>query len=227
MVRHPIRLLAAVLLAMLFDAHATAQPRTFPHLLCGIPPADYQYRLRSDTLVQLSSPPIPLQRSDVLPSGVTQVTKDLKIFQLPIPSLPALPANDRQISRISFLVHRDGTWSLSLRADFHDPADAVNGPFVDAEQRRSQFRVKVNCFAAAPLGATASIGMPVIMETPPIEFWVQSGQPFDLWRVGRCRNWEPETYSRVFDLLDRVEVEFGYYLPAGYRPVRREFPTGP
>jgi hypothetical protein len=209
---------------------ASAQPRTYPQLRCGIPPADYQFRTRSDTLVQLSSPAIPLELVTVNQStGVTTVTRDIKVFQLPITNVPAIPINDRKISRVAFIVHRDGTWSLSLRADFHDPADAINGPFVDAEQRRSQFRVKVNCFTQ---GAADSIvdsriapGMPVVMETPPIEFWVQSGEPYDLWRVGRCQNWEPETYERVFELLERAEVEFSYYEPVGYSKVRRNAAT--
>lgn len=207
-----------------------AQPRTFPRLKCGIPAADYQYRQLSATEVKLSSPMIAIQ-SVKLANGAatasTAVADEFKLFQLPGKQLER---KDRTISRVAFMVHRDGTWSLSLRGDFHDRSDLLSGPFQDAHYRRCQFRVKVNCFGNYAIdedASNSSTGKPVVLETPPIEFWVQSGVPYDLWRVGFCRGWDETTRTRVFELIERVEIEFAYYEPVGYSRVVREGPTAP
>jgi hypothetical protein len=222
---HICHAVTIVSLAVLGAAAASAQPRTYPTMRRGIPPADYQYRELSRTLVALSSPMVAIQSirpATVGPNGATEVKDEFKVFQLPVKQLEL---NDRKISRVAFMVHRDGTWSLSLRGDFHDRSEALAGPYFDAHHRRCQFRVKVNCFGFYAISEDASnstTGKPVVLDTPPIEFWVQSGEPYDLWRVGMCKNWDDYTRERVFELMDRVEIEFAYYHPAGYTRVVRD-----
>ncbi len=54
--------------------------------------------------------------------------------------------------------------------------------------------------------ADETTGKPVLFELGPDRFWVQRGQPKDLWLRGTDK-----AVKRYFDLIDRVEIEFYYH----------------
>jgi|GEM_PF-5613655 len=205
---------------------AQAKSRTRAVMRCGIPctAAGYQYRLRSTTQMATSTKAILLQtpRPDKPEQkdarGYFVPANRMHLFQLPVAKLEL---KDRRISRVAFQLNDLGKWTLSLRGDFHDRSEPRTEPFIDGHLRRCKFRVKVRCFGNYPIGEQASnttTGKPVMLQTQPVEFWVQSGEPYDLWRHGNCC--EACYGKQYFDLIDRVEIEFSYYEAAGVtRPV--------
>lgn len=196
-----------------------------PQMRCGLPPRDYQYRLESRTVSALSTIAVPLRKESVVqleaeesPAGSQKLPKrKIKLFQL---DKAELVVNQRKISRIAFQLDDHGMWTLSLRGDFHERGVARTTPYLDDHLKRCQFQVRVRCYANYPIEETASnltSGKPVMLETCEIKFWVQSGEPYTLWKHGCCQKWYGKEY---FDLIDRAEIDFCYYEGAdATRPV--------
>jgi hypothetical protein len=125
------------------------------------------------------------------------------------------------LSRFALVLHDNGEWTLSLRADQNpetegQPRNEITAPGGalpdDGKQtlqlRRNLFFVRIRCYAAFPLDVKLpkqGPGFPALIELCPEPFWVQRGRPYDL----RVRRPQPDV-NRFFDLIDRVEVDFYY-----------------
>jgi hypothetical protein len=217
-----VRLIWVPLLFGLTVTDSSAAPigkaRAYPQMRCGIPCRDYQYRLQSSADIRLTtgalnlfSPAADDPRLVGVPAaehGQIAPQNRIKYFQLDVPQLAV---KERTISRVVFQLDDQGMWTLSLRADFHDRTAPRDTPYLDEHHKRCQFRVKVRCFAAYPVDESASnltTGKPVMLETGDITFWVQSGEPYSLWKHHCCQKWYGKQY---FDLINRAEIEFSYY----------------
>jgi hypothetical protein len=148
----------------------------------------------------------------------------VKVYQF---APTSLQIDHCSISRMALFLTDRGHWRLSLQADQNPqvvlppagvavPTTAqVRGlPNVQLKQtthlKRNLFVIKVRGLGAyrEPLAVPPkppTQGKPVLMDLPPIEFWVQRGVPYSA--VFENENGDSATY---FDQIDRVEIEFSY-----------------
>jgi hypothetical protein len=198
--------------------------RTRPPYSCGVPDRPYQYRSSSATAQALSTVAILKERKPFELGAIPEAWKDkaapplvvraqVKVYQL---SVPKLQVDHCALSRVAFVLHEDGAWTLSLRAEQNvalgqDAKPAFATPPPDGRfsehLKRNQFFVRVRCYGLYPLEekVETSTGKPALFRVDPDPFWVQRGEPYDFWRRGRCAD-----CGSFFDLIDRVEIEFFY-----------------
>ncbi len=194
-----------------------ARPGTLP----AIP--DYAYtpdrpdRNVPPAVTVLSLVRVPVARiagADPLPKGAHPA----QMYQLPV---PWMQAGHCYLSRVAVMLHDDGTYQLSFRADQNPrpgpdspapPTEFAEGPRLTQQTgqlKRNLFLVRVRGYAG---GGTVSgdrpgpnLGRPAVWELPVEPFWVQNGEPYPGFVSGRA-----EMVRRYFEYIDRVEVEFTY-----------------
>jgi hypothetical protein len=203
---------------------------TCPPCACGLPTYDYQ-SLTTSRLVQAVSMPMVEIRLEqrtrfspgLPPDGLTTAAplvlrERVRYFQL---EQSQLKVDHCSLPRFVLVLHEDGYWTLSLRADQNpetegQPFNAVTAPGVPlsdtikqtTQLKRNLFSVRVLCHTGFPLDENlpqTGTGKPVLFEVRPEPFWVQRGQPRDVW-IKQAQ----EDVSKYFDLIDRVQVEFSY-----------------
>jgi len=195
---------------------------TRPRCACGIPAYDYQYRPQSRPQIAVSQTALLLEKvgqitvpqfdSEGSAAGwvATQgIQKQIRYFQL---DRPSLAIDHCSISQVVLQLHDNGFWVLSLHAEQNPQGVAQpvtpSGAYT-AHLKRNQFVLNLRCFgaytdAAAP-DPSGGAGRPVLFELGPVEFWVQRGKPYTLWRQGRFRG-----HPNLPELVDRVEIDFSY-----------------
>lgn len=214
-------LAAAILTGVARAAHyRVARPQVRP----GLPVHDYQYGSRSASKVAVSRTAVLVRANP--PGGPGE--RQIKLFQLERPK--ELEIEHCAITQVALQLDRDGHWTLSLRAYQNAvlPSDQAGKPEKAARkkpavaeraalfEKRNLFVVKVRAYGtfseeAGP--SDESPGRPVMFTLGPESFWVERGQPYDLYR--KHHNREVTDY---FDHVDRVEMEFytaDHPLPSG------------
>lgn len=193
-----------------------------PAPLCGVP-GGYDYKApveRSPLLTLASSPAVALQEVSTPPRGAPE----LKGFRHRYFQFPArgLAIDHCSITRINLMVREDGTYTVSFRADQHpklpgglgDPvlADEVSAlrPLRTRETRhlqRNEFTVRFRFLGVPGREALppAGVGRPVLVRLPLAPFWVERGEPKDVFQTDRLA-----AVAEYFALLEGVEVDFSY-----------------
>jgi hypothetical protein len=209
-------LAAAILTGVASAAHYhVSRPPVRP----GLPIRDYQYGSRSASKVAVSRTALLLPANPAGGPGQRQI----KLFQIERPK--ELEIEHCAITQVALQLDREGYWTLSLRAYQNAVLPADQAAKADkAEKKRAErkktaaaegaalfekrnlFVVKVRAYGTSAEKAgpsDESPGKPVMFALGPESFWVERGQPYDLFR--KCHN--PEI-TRYFDHVDHVEVEF-------------------
>lgn len=206
-------------------AAAPTYHRTRPGIRCGIPVRDYQHNKRSQPVRSLSEAPllidVPLTATTNGGSAVPFVAgvanrqpHRVKSFQFVKNS--TLQIDHCFVSDMSVLVHENGRWTISLRANqnplyVREPLDVTTMEpkqlFTD-HLKRNQFHIVAYCYSQyGPGDGNELIGKPLVIPLYVRPFWVQKEQPYTLFEPGYHRDIE-----RHFDSIDRVEIEFAYEL---------------
>ena len=199
--------------------------RTRPGVRCDIPVRDYQYNKLSQPLRSLSEVPVlidvPLNArtngGSTVPSPTGLANRQpqrVKSFQFV--KVPTLQIDHCTISDMSVLVHENGNWTISLRAN-QNPLNArkpLDVTTLEPKQlftdhlKRNQFHVVAYCYAQyGPGDGKELIGKPLVIPLVIKPYWVQKQQPCTIFEPG----YHPDI-QRHFDSLDRVEIEFAYQL---------------
>jgi hypothetical protein len=191
-----------------------------PPVRPGLGVYDYQYGSRSSSKVAVSRTAT-LIRSGQAPGPRD---RDIKLFQLQRPK--ELEIEHCAITQVALQLDREGYWTLSLRAYQNAvlPADqAAKAEQAEKAERRAAkkkaaaeggalfdkrnlFVVKLRAYAmfSDEAGSRDELpGKPVMFTLGPESFWVERGQPYDLYR--KYYNAE---ITRYFDYVDHVELEF-------------------
>ena len=211
--------------AIVIIAAAPTFHRTRPAVRCDIPVRDYQYTKLSQPLRSLSNVPVridvPLAATGNGASTIPSVTglanrppQRSKSFQFV--KDPTLQIDHCSIADMSVLLHDNGNWTISLRAN-QNPLNArkpLDVTTLEPKQlftdhlKRNQFHVVAYCYAQyGPGDGNELIGKPLVIPLYFKPFWVQKQQPLTLFEPG----YHPDI-QRHFDSIDRVEIEFAYQL---------------
>lgn len=211
-----VRILATIGLAVILTSAAALLKAAHHHrtrLAClpAIPARDYQYRTRSATAVDASA--VALHSQSASDRGRDEVD-DRLLFQF---QQPRLAVDHCAVSELSLVLHRDGRWLATLRAEQNSPI--VDGtPSADRAARfvkRNDFVVRFHCLGGfanqstpapkAGQGTAPRVGRPQWAEIALPTFAVARNAPQLLRFEGRS-----EQLQAGFDAVDRVEIEFHY-----------------
>ena len=211
-------LAAAILTGVASAAHyRVARPQVRP----GLKVYDYQYGSRSASKVAVSL------IAQMVRSGASPSPRDreVKLFQVARPK--ELEIEHCSITQVALQLDRDGHWTLSLRAYQNAPLPvdqaaqaekaekaagrAAKKKAAPAEgkalfEKRTLFVVKIRAYATSSEAAGSRDelpGRPAMFTLGPESFWVERGQPYDLYR-----KYHNDEITRYFDYVDHVEVEF-------------------
>jgi hypothetical protein len=212
--------------------------RARPQQLCAIPDADYQpphpppmvdpvLAVSKVGTILTPSPPATAGETTMSLKIAGQTTTSrprIKLYQF-IPT--ALAIDHCSISRLAMTIDETGYWRLNLQADQNPQVDfppagiavpvqaQTRGlPAVQLKQttylKRNLFVIRVRGLGAFPEATTTppappDLGKPVLLAIPPIQFWVQRGVPYPAVFDGVNRD-----AATLFDLIDRIEIEFSY-----------------
>jgi len=219
----PSRLLKFLLAAAILTGVASAAHYRVarPQVRGGLKVYDYQYGSRSASKVAVS------RTATMVPSTQAPGPRDheIKLFQVERPK--ELEIEHCSITQVALQMDREGDWTLSLRAYQNAPLPADQAAQAEkaekAERRaakkkaapaegkalfekRSLFVVKIRAYGTSSEAAGSRDdlqGRPAMFTLGPESFWVERGQPYDLYR--KYHNGE---ITRYFDHVDHVEVEF-------------------
>lgn len=204
-------LIVVLVLGSVATAAAEHYHRTRPASRCYLPERDYQYRNFSSPKRSLSSVAVLLAADPARASGNN--IRAIKSFQFV--ETPRLEIDHCSLSKISFLVNRTGHWSINFQADQNpdpprappiDPGTAKPGKPAKDFIRRNEFFVTARVYAAQGAANPGDrLGRPLIAELNLQPFWVQKAQPQTVWQEG-----DEGRFVELFDLIDRVELEFKY-----------------
>jgi hypothetical protein len=124
-----------------------------------------------------------------------------------------LKSDQCSVSRLGVVLEEDGTWRVSLQARQNAPRPeeietnlaSQNGQVkkYTAHIKRNQFVIKVR--GVGPGTEDLEQGQPILFEVDVPPFWVDRGEPKDVYLTGKC-----DRIKQVFDVTRRVEVDFTY-----------------
>ena len=200
--------------------------RTRPAVRCDIPIRDYQYTKLSQPLRSLSNVPILIDALASTPSrdGTSRSIlgnsdrQQAKVKSFQFVKDPTLQIDHCSVSEMSVLLHENGRWTVSLRAN-QNPLNAgrpLDVTTLEPKQlftdhlQRNKFHITVYCYVQYGDGGGVGnrlVGKPLVIPLQLKPFWVQRQQPYSLFEA----EYSPEI-QRHFDSIDRVEIEFAYQL---------------
>lgn len=167
---------------------------------------DYGYRVD-----HLSSPVTGVSFADASSGDTTAVSsqgyRDIDLKRFPLREA-ALTSDHCQISSVSTVIRRDGTWTMGFRA-VQDPELVLREErpkFVRFSQ--NHFYVTLRVYAGYRLAADSnqpSLARPVVTQFPAKAFWMRRGEIRQELASGTDLQ-----LKQHFDRIDRVEVDLQY-----------------
>ncbi len=194
----------------------SAEGQIFPGLshtkarrVCCLKDYGYSVDQRTNPVTAVSFATVNTVSAGQVTNTRAAIPENIKAFPL---RQSSLRLDHCEISAVAFVVHRNGRWTLNLKAT-QDPmlVNVTERPrFVRYQQNK--FYLTVRAYTDFSIAGTEDsvLGKPALRSLSMEPFWIQRGRSVNLMLTSDQYGGPDRDLEYAFDLLQRVEIDLQY-----------------